>query len=376
MKRLRFRFSLRSLLVLVTVCVLASGTFMILVRSDAVAHHREQQTLAELREHGSASIIRGPRGPAWLQKWRDRVYSYRAIKLAISSRALSEEYFAKLNAFEYLESLSISNGNSVSEEALSQLTRITTLRRLSLNNTHVHDSESHALRQLRLEQLTLSTDRFGENEANWIKDLEDLQHLELYAPVTDSNLGSLAELPNLEELVINSDGVTDAGLVHLARFHNLRRLKLLCPVSDEGMVHLIPLKSLDRLYCRPEKEPSQMAQDFQPVDKLFTSVRAKYYQAPLVDVVKSMSKMVRVAIRIDHAALQAVGMASDDVKLTADESGDLRQALEAMLTPHGLACIGEPDGLLITTEQEAARKRPGTTQLLKSNPHLKVFVPW
>lgn len=378
MKRFRFRFSVRSLLVLVTLCALAWGVFTIFVRSDAVAYHREQQTLTELRELGSVSVIRRePRGPAWLQEWRDRVYSYRVIKLAISSRVLSEEYFARFDSFEYLESLSIAKGNSVSEKALSKLARITTLRSLSLKNTHVHGSASHALRQLRLEHLTLSMDRFGGNEISWIKDLEGLRHLELYAPVTDSNLGSLAELSTVEELAINSDRVTDAGLLHLARFHNLRRLKLLCPVSDAGMVHLIPLKNLDRLFCRPDEEQSQMDQEpFQPVDKLFASVRVKYYRTPLVDVVKALSKPMDLAMRIDDAALQAAAMASRDVKLTADESGDLRQALETMLTPHDLACIGEPGGLLITTKQEAARKKPGTTRLLEANPDLEVYVPW
>jgi hypothetical protein len=81
-------------------------------------------------------------------------------------------------------------------------------------------------------------------------------------------------------------------------------------------------------------------------------------------------------MRVDEGALQAAGMTAGDVKLTVDESADLRHALEAMLTPHGLAFVGDSGSLLITTKEEAARRRPGLTRLLEANPKLEAYVPW
>jgi hypothetical protein len=366
------RFSVRSLLVLVTVSGLVLGAYTIFVRSHFQAYHREQATIAQLQDlEAVVSVFRRPRGPAWFQKWKGGIYSHRVVELQISCRVLSKELFAKLTAFGHLESLTI-NGNKISDQALAQLAPIRTLRSLSLRITHMQNSGQHALRQLRLELLELITDHFGTNETNWIEDLNELKQLELTAPVADSDLKSLEPLPNLEELAISSKGVTDAGLVHLARFPNLRKLTLGCPVSDAGMVHLIPLKRLERLVCCPDGVSWPM------LSRQMMSVRAKYHQTPLVDAVRVMSQITQAPLRIDEAALQAAGIATGSIMLTVDERCDLRQALDAMLAPHALVCIQihDPDGLLITTGEEAARRRPGTTRLLEALPKLAAYVPW
>jgi hypothetical protein len=93
----------------------------------------------------------------------------------------------------------------------------------------VHDAAAGSLHRLNLRKLQLVTNRFGANEANWIKDLDELKQLVLAAPVADADLATLASLPNLEELTIHSSAVTDAGLIHIARFQSLRSLSQNCP---------------------------------------------------------------------------------------------------------------------------------------------------
>lgn len=287
MKRRWLRFSVRSLLVLITLCGLMLGTYVIFIRSRLEAYHREH-----------------------------------------------------------------------------------TLRSLDLLHTHVHDSDTGSLHQLKLHRLQLVTSRFGANEAKWIKDLDELKQLVLAAPVADADLATLASLPNLEELIIHSNAVTDAGLVHIARFQNLRSLVLHCPVSDSGMEHLIPLAKLERLECHPDLKGANL------VGKLVMPVRAKYQETRLMDALDAMSRITKLAMQIDEAALRAASLSASNVKLTVDEKGDLRQTFDAMLSPHGLACVGESGGLLITTKEEAAKRCPGLTLLLEANPKLEAYVPW
>jgi hypothetical protein len=371
MKRRWTRFSVRSLLALVTICCLALSAFTILVHSDPQAYHREQRALAELRRlDGGVSFVRRPRAPVWLQEWRDPIYLGRVVHLKTRSRVLSEKYFAELSVFEHLESLAIVDGNAVTDDALARLAGISTLRSLSFQNTRVHASGKHMLQHLRLDKLTLSTGDLGAIETDWIADLDELKQLALHGPLTDSDLESLAELANLEVLTIRSDGITDAGLVHLAGLSNVRVIELYCPVTDAGMVHLVPLKRLEHLVCRPDSRVKRF------VDSQFMPIGAKFIEIPLVDAVNVIQKLTHLPIRIADAELLAAGIAVGDVKLTVDGSSSLARALDAMLQPHGLAYYVKPDGLVLTTKNAAEKRRPGTTRLLQGLPNLDVYVPW
>lgn len=371
MKRCPLRFSVRSLLVLITLCGLALGAFTIFVHSHIQAYHLEQQMLAEWnRLELVVTAETAARGPAWLQKWKDGKYAQRVVNLSIQSRSFSETELAKLRRLEYLQWLRIESDAEITDEALSKLANVAILDTLYLANTHVRCTGTGELSRLNLRSLIVSGDRFTNDDAEWIHDLQELTHVQLRAPVTGGDVKSLASLPKLESLKIVSDQFTDDGLAHVSQLVNLRFLDLECPVSDAGMEHLIPLKNLERLVCFAGPQASNL------VHGLRESVRAKYQETPLVDAISVMSKLTGIAMRIDNAALQSAGISASDVMLTVDENGDLRQAFDAMLTPHGLACVGESGGLLITTKEEAARRRPGTMRLLDANPKLEAYVPW
>jgi hypothetical protein len=106
--------------------------------------------------------------------------------------------------------------------------------------------------------------------------MDSIKSLDLsYASVRDSHIGRLASLPFLEELHLDScpmgdsalahladhdvvpnltcldlsdTNMTDAGLVHIAKFQRLTRLSLFyCNVSNRSMRHLAQLKELQVL---------------------------------------------------------------------------------------------------------------------------------
>ena len=91
-------------------------------------------------------------------------------------------------------------------------------------------------------------------------------------------------------------------------------------------------------------------------DKLLMSVQAKYHETPLLDAVRVMTQITGLAMRIDEAALHAAGVTADNVKLTIEMSGSLRHVLDAMLEPHELTFVTVSGGILITTQEAAARR--------------------
>lgn len=65
--------------------------------------------------------------------------------------------------------------------------------------------------------------------------------------VTDAGLAHLVEMP-LEGLCFNSTAFSDAGLVHVGRMHHLRWLNVnRVPITDAGLEHLRSLAGLRRL---------------------------------------------------------------------------------------------------------------------------------
>ena len=82
-----------------------------------------------------------------------------------------------------------------------------------------------------------------------LKGMSKLRFLALCSPTTDGHLASLGNLPFLRQLSLwYSEGVTDAGLVHLKSLTNLEELTLQgVPITNEGLEHLSGLVHLTSL---------------------------------------------------------------------------------------------------------------------------------
>jgi Leucine-rich repeat (LRR) protein len=114
------------------------------------------------------------------------------------------------------------------EQEFSDLRGLTALRHLDLGGVPVTDANLEA-----------------------IKDLEQLQHLDLYLKegFTDAGFKHIGAMKNLVSLNIGATRITDAGLKHLKGLVNLEDLGLLgTHVTDAGVVDLLKeLKALRKL---------------------------------------------------------------------------------------------------------------------------------
>lgn len=140
----------------------------------------------------------------------------------------------------------------------------------NLDATTISDAVKDGLKQL--QSVDLSTSYFSESTLNWLHFIEDLKELRLdflkvraaelvgLAPLSslstlwltgaelgDSELGAVATVQGIENLILKSTRITDAGLVHMPSMKKLTRLHLPSQITDQGIEHLIGCKTLTKL---------------------------------------------------------------------------------------------------------------------------------
>ncbi|KAF6758046.1 hypothetical protein DFP72DRAFT_1167888 [Ephemerocybe angulata] len=104
---------------------------------------------------------------------------------------------------------------------------------------------------------------------------------ESYSPAVEDCLGTDAMLPDLEELLVSGDGLTQHMIARgIALPNNLRQLDLLCREPDEGREFLMPFalrvylernKELQRLRVKWEEDPrARLASPRDPREAFFT----------------------------------------------------------------------------------------------------------
>lgn len=232
---------------------------------------------------------------------------FRLKKLDVSQCDLiTDDGLKALENLEELEELSLGWCRLISDNGLDILTsqygRSERLRVLSLARCPITDSGAEYLSRLQsLEELDINgCSNIGSHalgrafskmtklttldvsycpgalRSSWQGCIQSLKRLDLcYSAVRDSQLAKLTDLPNLEELNFDSclvgdwsiahladnnvtpnltsldladTEVTDLGMVHLAKFKQLKRLSLFyCNISNGGLRHLAQLTSLEVL---------------------------------------------------------------------------------------------------------------------------------
>jgi hypothetical protein len=127
---------------------------------------------------------------------------------------------------------------SVSDAGLSQLRRLTSLRRVILNSTDVTDAGLVHLEGLTgIEELDLSATKVTDAGLAHLNGLTGLRYLFFNdTRVTDAGLAHLSRLTGLQFLYLDGTRVTDAGLKHLGRLTGLKGLGLRgSKVTDAGV---------------------------------------------------------------------------------------------------------------------------------------------
>ena len=175
---------------------------------------------------------------------------------------LTDTALVHLSNIPNLESLNLHWVEAITDDGVAHLTKLPSLKQLDIRHSKVTDRSAVCLSQVKsLEYLVLPDKGITDVGLAHISRLEKLKYFWLtsarYAgpntpnkgSITDKGVAELAKCKLLKELNIGSIGITDAGLDHIARLANLKRLFLFgCSnVTNKGLAKLTTLKSLQNL---------------------------------------------------------------------------------------------------------------------------------
>ncbi len=225
-KRRWLQFSLRTLMIVVTVFCILLGTVVKRARD-------QRQAVEAIREAGGLIVYdyerdqRGPPGPEWLRRLAGidlfaKVVSVSADHPSIGGSAtMTDKEMVHLTLFPDLQSLDLQGQNNVTDVGVGHLRGLKQLETLWLSNTNISDDGVAYLQKLRkLNLLALEGTKIG-----------------------DVGLAKLSDMTSLRDLYLHNTQITDDGLVHLKGITNLQNLDLSgTQISDAGLVYLQGLK--------------------------------------------------------------------------------------------------------------------------------------
>ena len=235
--RLRFQFSIPSMLVLTVAVALPCSWLEVEMKSAS-----EQKDLVDaIRKFDgfvaydwqcdpsgdNGQVNAQPSGPQCLRKF------------------LGDDFFASVVWLA-------SNSNEISDEELAHLAELTQLRGFDLEGTQITDAglaQLAGLKQLR--SLYLPRTQITDAGLVYLAGLTQLQRLNLQSTkITDAGLVNVAALTQLQYLNLDNTQITDAGLTHLANLTQLQKLSLeRTQITDTGLVgHISGLTQLRDLW--------------------------------------------------------------------------------------------------------------------------------
>jgi hypothetical protein len=257
-RRRWLRFSLRSLLILITVLSIWLGVKVNQAR-------RQKEAVAALRQLGATVYYSHQRRdtfpnsydlandlsvPGWLRELAGDDFFQSAACVQVLG-PVTDDALVHLAALPHLESLKLSLGGAgVSDAGLANLPRPDRLVYCLVDGTSVGDEFVKRLAGARrLETLSLGGTRVSEQGLRSLGELSELKSLALdNTPIGDAGLKALPGMPALETLQISGTRVTDAGLAHIVRFKRLLGIQLNhTAISDAGLAHLAALPRLREL---------------------------------------------------------------------------------------------------------------------------------
>jgi hypothetical protein len=266
-KRRWFQFSLRSVLIAVTLLALACGWL-----GQKIDQKRKEREALEaiFKSGGDASydfdIRKGrratdstPPGQEWLRDLLGDNFFSEVVKVSYQGEFdsvkrrggnVTDEALVNLKALPKLRTLYLDFTPKLTDAGLANLNELKQLQALYLGRMRASDAGMENLKRLtQLQSLALvSTDVTDAGLAS-LKGLTQLRWLNLSnSKVTDAGLANLKELTQLRSLYLDSTVVTDAGIENLSGLTKLHDLGLArTQVSDTGLASLKGFSKLRRL---------------------------------------------------------------------------------------------------------------------------------
>ena len=223
--RLRFQFSIRSLLLMVGVIAIPSSWMTVEVKIAAqqseagaiirkfngcVSYDYEIKAWSEAAEQNDPAFQAGlpikaePSGPVWLRGLLGDDF----FNDVVDAELRYDAHVQLLKCFPRLIVLRLAD-ETISNLALAYVPDITQLQELTLTATRITDSGiRHLAKNKQLRKLDLN-----------------------YARITDAGLETLAVAIQLQELKLDGPGITDAGLRRIEGLSQLQRLDPTLPIS-------------------------------------------------------------------------------------------------------------------------------------------------
>jgi hypothetical protein len=252
-KRRWFQFSLRTLMIVVTVFAIVGGWF----GAKMERARRQKATVEAIRKsvgwagydyqvEPSGQLIPNatPPSPAWLRKMLGDDFFADVISAGVNTdrgagilTQFDRLQFARLELF-------------VTDAGMEHVAGLSQLQGLDLGSSKVTDAGLHHIQRLNgLRRLTLPP-RVTDAGMRYLADLGQLQVLLVFGKsITDAGLEHLKGLKQLETLNVGLNPVTGRGLAQLSQ---LRVLYLgYAPITDDDLEKLRELKNLQRMDLRP-----------------------------------------------------------------------------------------------------------------------------
>jgi hypothetical protein len=258
--RLRFQFSIRSLLLLAVVVAIPCSWL-----ATEMKKAREQRAIVGEVKKAADSVIYDyqvdplffygnldatPTAPLWLRNLLgDDLFADVKHVFFPEHRTISDAGWQHLKELTQLERLVLSD-TKVSDADLQHLEGLTQLKELYLQGTQVGDAGlRHITGLTQLERLDLDGTKVADAGLQYVRRLTELEMLALrHTKVSGAGLEHLKGLSQLKELYLTDTQVGDAGLQHLKGLTQLRDLELDgTKVSDAGLEHVKGLTQLEEL---------------------------------------------------------------------------------------------------------------------------------
>jgi len=252
-RRRFFRYSLRTLFVVVTVACILMGTVAKRARDRKLA----VEAILEMGgvvtyEHEDSNSPTEPPGPVWLRQIVGDEYFFIVDHVGLGSRKAKDLSLAPISRLTELRSLSLI-GPEITADGLVHLRGLTNLWNLSFTATQVTDEGLVHLEGLtELGWLALMETETTDEGLGHLKDMTGMRYLFLNGTeITDAGLVHLDGMTKLLTLELGGTQITDAGLVRMGDFSELRNLTLDdTQITDAGLMHLSGLTYLSGLRIR------------------------------------------------------------------------------------------------------------------------------
>jgi|GEM_PF-6277714 len=247
-KRLR-SFSLRMLLLLVTLACIAMGVWRVAIRP-----YQLQLQAADAIEELGGKVRMVPGGSTWLARVVGQERFHEVVEVDLSNHHDASKYNRYLSSFPKLETLRV--GYNFTDADMEKLKDCSELRRLYFQHTQITDAGLAVCEPFSHLRVLLLGRNITDAGLSVLKDKRALAYLDLSnTQVTDRGLEHLRNLPALHKVFLSERPITNSGLSVIRGLPKLDELYLAgcTEISDEGFQGLSDLGQLKTLEVRRTK---------------------------------------------------------------------------------------------------------------------------